>query len=174
MRTGPLGSTTSQHDLIDRRDRERAVIHPQPSTDSDIATSYRAPQGVWIHYLADLLLPAINAWRAEHGIEPAKPSEPPISLEEAKASADEYWARETLWAEQDKEELAAWKRAHRRVRSSARRPTLARVAKEANKLGLAVAHYEVKPDGSIVIVTGEPKPATESNPWLDDLKVTKQ
>ena len=55
-----------------------------------------------------------------------------------------------------------------------RRPTLASVAKQASKAAIAVARYEVKPDGSVVVVTGAGEPSTESNPWLDDLKVTKQ
>jgi hypothetical protein len=54
-----------------------------------------------------------------------------------------------------------------------RRSTLASVAKQASKAAIGVARYEVKPDGSIVIVTGNGE-FTESNPWLDDLKVTKQ
>jgi hypothetical protein len=34
---------------------------------------------------------------------------------------------------------------------------------------------EVKPDGSIVVVTGKSEPTEASNPWLADLnKVTKQ
>jgi hypothetical protein len=59
---------------------------------------------------------------------------------------------------------------HRRQR----RPTLASVAKQASKAAIAVARYEVRPDGTVIIVTGTPEPSTESNPWLDDLKVTKQ
>jgi hypothetical protein len=55
-----------------------------------------------------------------------------------------------------------------------RRPTLASVSKQANKAAIPVARYEVKPDGSITVVTGQPESATESNPWFDDLKVTKQ
>src|SRR5262249_28615510 len=54
-----------------------------------------------------------------------------------------------------------------------RRATLVSVAKQASKAGIAVARYEVKPDGTIVIVTGQGE-STEPNPWLDDLKVTKQ
>jgi hypothetical protein len=61
----------------------------------------------------------------------------------------------------------------RRVRAP-RKPTLASVAKQASKAGIEVARYEVEPDGKINVVTGQPEPSTESNPWLDDLKVTKQ
>ena len=57
---------------------------------------------------------------------------------------------------------------------SQRRPTLASVAKQASKAGVEVARYEVKPDGTVVVVTGQPEPSEANNPWLDDLKVTKQ
>jgi hypothetical protein len=50
-----------------------------------------------------------------------------------------------------------------------RRPTLSSVAKQARKAAIAVARYEVKPDGSIVIVTAEGEPIEASNPWLVDL-----
>jgi hypothetical protein len=60
------------------------------------------------------------------------------------------------------------------VRRRQRKPTLASVAKQASKAAIAVARYEVRPDGTVVVVTGTPEPSTESNPWLDDLKVTKQ
>jgi hypothetical protein len=46
-----------------------------------------------------------------------------------------------------------------------RRPSLASVAKQARKAGLEVARYEVKPDGSIVIVTAEGELLEASNPW---------
>ena len=54
-----------------------------------------------------------------------------------------------------------------------RKPTLASVAKQANKAAIPVARYEVKPDGTVAVVTGKPE-VSETNPWLDDLKVTKQ
>jgi hypothetical protein len=60
----------------------------------------------------------------------------------------------------------------RRVRKP-RKPTLVSVAKQASKAAIEVARYEVKPDGTVTIVTGKSE-ATEANPWLDDLKVTKQ
>ena len=57
----------------------------------------------------------------------------------------------------------------------ARKPTLVSVAKAASKAGIAVARYEVKPDGTVVVVTGEPEPAAAESPWLADLrKETKQ
>jgi len=50
-----------------------------------------------------------------------------------------------------------------------RRPTLASVAKQASKAAIPVARYEVKPDSTIVVVTGEPEPAKPENPWLVNL-----
>jgi hypothetical protein len=50
-----------------------------------------------------------------------------------------------------------------------RKPTLATVAKQARKAAIAVVRYEVKPDGSIVIVTTEGEPIEANNPWLVDL-----
>jgi hypothetical protein len=51
-----------------------------------------------------------------------------------------------------------------------RKPTLVSVAKQANKAAIEVKRYEVRPDGSIIIVTGTPDPDTETNPWLVDLE----
>jgi hypothetical protein len=56
-----------------------------------------------------------------------------------------------------------------------RKPTLASVAKQANKPG--IARIEMKPDGTVVIITGKPEPAAPDNPWsLDEFrtKETKQ
>ena len=59
--------------------------------------------------------------------------------------------------------------------SKPRKATLASVAKQATKAAIAVARYEVKPDGTVVVVTGEPEPAKPENPWLAELpKETKQ
>ena len=56
-----------------------------------------------------------------------------------------------------------------------RKPTLTSVAKQASKAAIPVARYEVKPDGTIVVVTGESEPAKSENPWLAELpKETKQ
>jgi hypothetical protein len=54
-----------------------------------------------------------------------------------------------------------------------RKPTLVSVAKQAGKAGLAVARYEVEPDGKIIIVPGKPDEAPmqtnghakEENEW---------
>jgi hypothetical protein len=56
-----------------------------------------------------------------------------------------------------------------------RKVTLASVAKQANKAGIAVARYEIEPDGKIIVVTGKPDDDNSINPWLAELdKVTKQ
>jgi hypothetical protein len=55
------------------------------------------------------------------------------------------------------------------------KPTLANVTKQASKAGIAVVRYEIKPDGSIVVITDAGEPFTALNPWpLDDFKATKQ
>jgi hypothetical protein len=59
-------------------------------------------------------------------------------------------------------------------RKRQRKPTLVSVAKQASKAALEVARYEIKPDGTIVVVPGRSESTEASNPWLDDLKVTKQ
>src|SRR5262245_8784531 len=46
-----------------------------------------------------------------------------------------------------------------------RKPTLASAAKQARKAGIEVGRYEIKPDGSIVIVPGQPAPDADANPW---------
>ena len=58
-----------------------------------------------------------------------------------------------------------------------RPPTLVSVAKQASKAGIDVARYEVKPEGTVVVVAGKPEPAAPENPWpLDEFrtKETKQ
>lgn len=62
-----------------------------------------------------------------------------------------------------------------RRQRKARKPTLASVAKQASKAGIEVARYEIKPDNTVVVVTGEPESTALENPWLADLrKKTKQ
>src|SRR5262245_24867733 len=51
-----------------------------------------------------------------------------------------------------------------------RRSTLTSVSKQARKLGIEVARYEIKPDNTIVIVTGKGEPAEPENPWLAELQ----
>src|SRR5215831_19176235 len=66
--------------------------------------------------------------------------------------------------------LEEWLGIHKR---KPRKPTLVSVAKAASKAAIPVARYEVKPDGTVVVVTGQGE-STEPNPWLEDLKVKKQ
>ncbi|HMF28222.1 MAG TPA: hypothetical protein VKE42_05585, partial [Candidatus Cybelea sp.] len=49
-----------------------------------------------------------------------------------------------------------------------RKPTLASVAKQASKAAIAVARYEVKPDGTVVVVTGqgEQQQGNEVDEWI--------
>jgi len=49
-----------------------------------------------------------------------------------------------------------------------RRPTLASVAKQANRAAIAVVRYEIKPDGTIVVVTGqgEQQQGNELDEWI--------
>jgi hypothetical protein len=52
-----------------------------------------------------------------------------------------------------------------------RKPTLANIAKQANKAAIAVARYEIKTDGTVVVVTGAPEPTAPENPWpLDEFQ----
>src|SRR5215472_4093470 len=46
-----------------------------------------------------------------------------------------------------------------------RKPSLSSVAKAASKAAIAVARYEVKPDGTVVVVIGEPTTEAASNEW---------
>ena len=45
-----------------------------------------------------------------------------------------------------------------RTRTRKRKPTLAGVARQAAKVGIPVARYDFRPDGTISIVTGKPGP----------------
>jgi hypothetical protein len=49
-----------------------------------------------------------------------------------------------------------------------RKPTLVSVAKQANKAAIPVARYEVKPDGTVVVVTGEleQQQGNEVDDWI--------
>jgi hypothetical protein len=50
-----------------------------------------------------------------------------------------------------------------------RKPTLDSVAKNARKAGIEIARYELKPDGTVVVITGISE-SSEPNPWRDDLR----
>jgi tRNA1(Val) A37 N6-methylase TrmN6 len=61
------------------------------------------------------------------------------------------------------------------TRRRQRKPKLASVAKQASKAGIEVARYEIRPDGSIVIVTDKGESTEASNPWLAEAeRLTKQ
>jgi len=114
------------------------------------------PQKV-LDFLGDAFHPVFNALRAAHGVEPEQPRVgPPVTAQEARAAWDE-WGGYTPQPEPPRER-------------EPRRPTLARVAKQAGKAGIEVARYEVKPDGSVVVITGKGEPAAPENPWLVELR----
>ena len=51
------------------------------------------------------------------------------------------------------------------------KPGLASVAKAASKAGIDVARYEVKPDGTIAVVTGKPESVAPEDAWpLDEFR----
>ena len=58
--------------------------------------------------------------------------------------------------------IAAMLQGERKPRTT-RKPTLASVAKQASKVGIEVARYEVKPDGTVVIVTVKPESSEPGN-----------
>jgi hypothetical protein len=128
------------------------VTQPHPSTHFDIASA--------LDVAADVLGSLVNA---------GGPSAP-WSREQ-----DRRFVAAFIEVERIRAEMPATSAARSAPKRRLRKLTLASVAKQANKLGLAVARYEVKPDGSVVIVTGDPEPTDASNPWLADIgKATKQ
>src|SRR6516162_6506509 len=56
----------------------------------------------------------------------------------------------------------------RAVERAARKATLVSVAKQANKAAMAVTRYEVRPDGTVVVVTGkgEQQQSSELDEWI--------
>jgi hypothetical protein len=55
----------------------------------------------------------------------------------------------------------------RKLRQVVRKPTLASVAKQASKAAIPVARYEMKPDGTVVIVTGQgEQQRNEVDEWI--------
>jgi hypothetical protein len=50
-----------------------------------------------------------------------------------------------------------------------RKPTLVSVSKQASKAKLEVTRYEVKPDGTVVIITGKPEKSVFENEWDEEL-----
>lgn len=147
-------------------------------------------------YLCDVLTPALNLMRAYYGIEPAPPRPgPPITPEQAKAAADEYWALEALRAEQRDVDFSlpcfVITRPSRqpsdttrtalgldvaKPRRQPRRLPLDSLLKQAAKAGKSVKGAEVYQDRT-VLQFGAPESATPENPWrLDEFrkKETKQ
>jgi len=56
-----------------------------------------------------------------------------------------------------------------------RQPTLVSVSREASRAGIPVVRYEVKPDGTITIITKQPEPAApERGNELDDWLTKKK
>jgi hypothetical protein len=68
------------------------------------------------------------------------------------------WRRKMLEALQRANETRQREEAQRPTptRTRRRKPTLAGVARQASKAGVNVARYDVRPDGTISIVTGRP------------------
>ena len=122
-------------------------------------------------YTLDWFLPVFNQLRAADGIEPEPPpNRPPVTLEELAAAGKKYKA---YW--KAVEARCRWEKALRMQAEGPRprkprRPTLASVAKQASTAGIDVARYEMKPDGTITIVSGKPEPAAPENPWLAELQ----
>ena len=74
------------------------------------------------------------------------------------------WRASRPEPEPDDVEGAATEKPARKRRE--RKPTLAGVAKQVSRAGIEVARYEVKPDGTVVVVTG--KTDTEQTNDLDN------
>ena len=88
----------------------------------------------------------------------------------------------SLWREHEEAHQAFWREheeAHQAfyaelaqppkpTRPRKRKPTLARVARQAAKAGIPVAGYEVRVDGSIKVITGKPNEATTPDNSNDD------
>ena len=115
-----------------------------------------------LDYMEDCLLPAINAWRVAGGVEPAPPpNRPPVVPEELKALGEECQDLEAWMTELE----AGLNEPRPREPRGPRAPTLASVAKQASKAAIAVARYEVKPDGTIIVTPGELRLADTDSPW---------
>jgi hypothetical protein len=150
------------------------MIHSLDSTElSGRGSRSDALRDVLIDYLTDLCLPAFNEMRAAHGIEPAPPRRgPPVKPEQAEAAADEYWELEKLRSEQARAQKAEWKAIYGRAEKRVRKPSIAKLVERAEETGRRVTSITT-PEGT-TIRFDEPTPSDATNPWLDDLKVTKQ
>jgi hypothetical protein len=108
---------------------------------------------VVLTYLDYLCTPLIEEMRRANGID--MPPEPRMSEREF----DEFCRVHGIKKRADAEA--------RRARKP-RRPTLTNVAKQANKAAIEVARYEIKPDGTVVVVTGqgEQHQGNELDQWM--------
>jgi hypothetical protein len=144
------------------------MTHPPDSTESAKARANEpAPRGE-VMYLERI------GWRRLSEAEYADPDRRAEMMRDAKQAVDvlnRLSSRAPLarLLHQTKPEPSSGAEGARKPR----KPTLANVAKQVSKAGIDVSRYEVKPDSTIVIVTGQGE-SIEPNPWLDDLKVTKQ
>ena len=65
----------------------------------------------------------------------------------------------SLWREHEERHQALYAELAQQpklTRPRKRKPTLAGVARQATKAGIPIARYDVRPDGTISIVTGKP------------------
>jgi hypothetical protein len=118
--------------------------------------------------IEDLLVPAFNEWRKANGVEPAPlPNRPPVTEEAAVAAGKKYKAYWEALEAQTRWQKALRAQEEPRPRKP-RTPTLASVAKQASKTAIPVARYEIKPDGTVVIVTdtGEQQQGNELDEWI--------
>jgi hypothetical protein len=125
------------------------MIHPHPSTHSDIASALDV-NGILRAYVA-------YADRLR-----------PMAAPKQRTRAFRAFLAETIPAA-SAEILEAFRPTAKRQR---RKPSIARQIKQAEKTGKRVTSVTT-PDG-MIINFGEPEPSAANNPWLDDLKVTKQ
>ena len=157
--------TRSQHSTPPPIDDPRGVVDPDLVDAcrklSTIKQNYEAKR---LDYLLDKLLPFFNAWRVTDGLEPVPPSNrPPVTDEEMAAAWEDYKALEEWKAEL---EAACNEEPQPEKQHKPRTPTLADVAKLAKEPG--VARVERRPDGTVVVVTGqgEQQQGNELDEWI--------
>ena len=155
--------THSQDSTSPPTDDPRGIVDPNlVDAFRKLSTLKADYETMLLDYMEDCLLPAINAWRVAGGVEPAPPpNRPPVVPEELKALGEECQDLEAWMPELE----AGLNEPRPREPRGPRAPTLASVAKQASKAAIAVARYEVKPDGTIIVTPGEPELADTTNPW---------
>ena len=109
------------------------------------------PDDAVFDFLVERLCPALAVLKTIYGID----DEPPVRNLTASPPPDSLCD----------EAVAAPKR-------RTRKPSIARQIKQAEKTGKRVTSVTT-PDG-MIINFGDPEPSAANNPWLADLKVTKQ